>query len=157
MCPPPTGYPVQKKLLNLFFSLQILHEGMEDLGNCAACPEAFKDVTQMHTCHGCQGKIHSSVVYSRKRPKVAGHEEVYIYIHHNTPFRVRIRIHIRDRNSPAIHLLCQAHASSPLSRAHSTRPFRQSHFVTSMMVMSPIFCDVIHSSRCDPLSQVQES
>ncbi len=29
----------------------------------------------MHTCHGCQGKIHSSVVCSSKCPKVDGHEE----------------------------------------------------------------------------------
>jgi hypothetical protein len=36
---------------------KILHEGMEDLDKCAAYREELTDVTQMHTCHGCQGKI----------------------------------------------------------------------------------------------------
>ncbi len=51
------------------------NEGMEDLGNCAACRVAFTDVAQMHTCKGCQGTIHSYVVCKSKCPKVDGHEE----------------------------------------------------------------------------------
>jgi len=52
-----------------------LHGGVCALGKCAACREAFTDVAQMHTCKGCQGKIHSVVVCKSKGPKVDGHEQ----------------------------------------------------------------------------------
>jgi hypothetical protein len=44
---------------------------MAELGNCAACLQPFHDSAQQHTCKGCGGKIHSSILY----PKGVDHEE----------------------------------------------------------------------------------
>jgi hypothetical protein len=63
-------------LFFLAFPKKILpRRKMIDLGKCGALQETFTDAAQMHTCHGCQRKIHSSLVCSSKCPKVDEHEE----------------------------------------------------------------------------------
>ena len=47
---------------------------MVELGNCVACLQPFHDSAQQHTCKGCGGKIHSSIICP-KCPKVVDHEE----------------------------------------------------------------------------------
>jgi hypothetical protein len=59
----------------LVFPKKILPREMTDLGKCCAYQEAFTDAAQIHTCRGCQRKIYSSLVCSRKCPKVDEHEE----------------------------------------------------------------------------------
>ena len=53
---------------------------MVELGNCAACLQPFHDSAQQHTCKGCGGKIHSSIICP-KCPKVVDHEEDNSRIH----------------------------------------------------------------------------
>ncbi len=53
----------------------VTHVGMTDLGVCVGYRETFTDGTSIHTCHGCQRKIHSSVVFSKNCPKVDEHEK----------------------------------------------------------------------------------
>ena len=47
---------------------------MADLVNCVVCLQSFHDSAQQHTCKGCGGKIHSSIICP-KCPKVVDHEE----------------------------------------------------------------------------------
>ncbi len=65
----------------------------------------------------------------------------------------------------------EAHWVEPIRHAHSVRPIRHDDTVSTtvmivdkcvgvtwhMMVMTPICCDVIHSSRCDPLTGTRHS
>jgi len=93
VCPPPSRGTLKKNPVpgwrEFFFPTKIFHEGMEDLGKRAGCRETFTDVVQIHTWHGCIGKIHSYVVGRRKCPKyVVGRSKCpkYVVVRNKCPF-----------------------------------------------------------------------
>ena len=93
---------------------------MENLVKCTSWRETFTDVAQIYIGHGCQGKIHSSVLSRNKCLKVDGHHvcvtphmDTYIYIKKDTLYPY-IYIHMTTHHTlyiltvmdPYTHILC---------------------------------------------------